>query len=128
MPDCMSDAAGTPLANVDIEVFDASGQRVDFERTDATGAYQSEELLAGSYFVRTRRAPAGLIDELYNDIPCPDGGCDELDGTPVVVTEGSDTPNIDFALGAGSQMARRDCFDALQLRRSPSGITARWRF
>jgi hypothetical protein len=54
-------------------------------------------LAAGNYFVRTTNY-SGFVDELYNNISCPDQSCNPTSGTPVPVSNGSDTGNIDFAL------------------------------
>ena len=92
-----------PLANVQVAVFlNLSEGWVTSVFTDASGAYvASGELPTGTYYVRTWSTP-DYIDEAYNNIPCPSGFCSS--GTPVYVSQGSSTPNIDFSLTPGGKI------------------------
>jgi protocatechuate 3,4-dioxygenase beta subunit len=106
------EATGDPVASASIAIWDQSGFFEDSAPTDALGRYVVAGLAAGTYFVSTELFSAGdLLDELYDDIPCPGGafddGCDPTDGTPVVVVSGSITPDVDFALGPGGAIAGR---------------------
>ena len=56
----------------------------------------SGPLLPGTYFARSWSFE-GYFDELYDDIDCADG-CTVTDGTPILVTAGATTSDIDFAL------------------------------
>ena len=38
------------------------------------------------------------VDELYDDVPCPNGNCNPVTGSPVAVTQGGTVSGIDFAL------------------------------
>jgi 5-hydroxyisourate hydrolase-like protein (transthyretin family) len=92
-------ATGNPIygGGAAIEIYDASGRKVCETNAYTWGYVAPAGLPGGSYFVRTvGRAP--FIDELYSNIPCPLGACTATDGTPVVVTPGSTTTGIDFAL------------------------------
>ena len=67
----------------------------------SSGACQSTGLASGDYFALSYDwgIDDGYIDELFDDIPCPEGSCDVTTGTPIPVILGLDTPGIDFALG-----------------------------
>ncbi|MCG6964783.1 MAG: S-layer homology domain-containing protein, partial [Acidobacteria bacterium] len=60
------------------------------------GTYSVDGLEPGIYYLKAS-AFLTYVDELYDNIPCNDG-CDVTTGTPVIVTDGADTPNIDFVL------------------------------
>lgn len=96
-----------------VRVWRASGDFAGAAQVDAAGAYLVGGLVSGSYYVSTLTYPTwslGLLDELYNDLPCPGGvpsGCDPTLGAPVVVTAGEATTGIDLALGVGGRLAGR---------------------
>ena len=98
-------ATSLPLANVFVEISDASGRNISgWENlSDATGAYVSRGLPAGTYYIRTNGTHA-YANELYDNMPW---GVTSSTGTPVVVTLGSVTANIDFGLNAGGFIAGR---------------------
>lgn len=81
--------------------------------TDSSGAFAFGSLAPGAYFVSTFPYPTwetGLLDELYDDVPCPGGmpnGCDPDLATPVLVVDGEMTTDIDFELGPGGRIAGR---------------------
>jgi len=78
--------------------YDAQGRLVTDAYTDSGGAYSSNGgLTPGVYFVRTNMLTT-YIDELYDDIPCPNGDCQITSGTPVLVTGTATTPGVDFVL------------------------------
>ena len=92
---------GEPLTG-SVVVWDEQGNRVDHGSVDEYGgaAYVVSGLPSGSFFLSSWDIH-GYREELYDDIPCPAGaphGCDPTTGTPVEVTFGSITRNIDFAL------------------------------
>ena len=41
---------------------------------------------------------SGFLDELFRDRPCPLGECDPTAGTPIEVSGGVTTANVDFVL------------------------------
>ena len=98
---------GLPISNGLMEFWDADGDLISSAFTDQEGTYTSPGLPAGSYFVSTLIAfsslnPEPYINELYDDISCPQGGdvsCDPVTGASISVTAGLTTPGIDFALG-----------------------------
>ena len=94
---------GAPVAGVWVW-FEATtpSSPVPAAATDALGHYASGALPAGSYYaVANPQFSPGLLKQLYRNVPCPGGVCPTASGTPVVVTAGAVTPNIDFALQPG---------------------------
>jgi protocatechuate 3,4-dioxygenase beta subunit len=88
-----------PAVDVDVDVWNSSGQFVGYAYTSNTGAYQVNGLAPGNYFVVAESYY--FIDELYDDIPCPGGaftGCNPASGTSLAVSLGATTAGIDFAL------------------------------
>lgn len=93
----------TGLVGVGIEIFDTAGNWLNIAFTDGAGGYVSFGLPAGFYHARTWN-DQGLINELYDDIPC--SFCDVTAGALIQVTAGGvDTPDIDFALGVGGTIS-----------------------
>ncbi|MEM7354224.1 MAG: carboxypeptidase regulatory-like domain-containing protein, partial [Acidobacteriota bacterium] len=92
-----SEVNGDLLANVNIDVWDESGSPVAFASTDGGGNYLVVDVPVGS-FVVTARATGVFVDELYDDLPCPDLSCDLSTGTPVLVADEVTTTGIDFDL------------------------------
>ena len=90
--------SGTPLANVSVRAYTASGSAVgDAVRTDVAGVYAILGLVTGTFYVRTSIG-SPYYDELYNDLPCWDGSCVVTAGTGISVTAGQSTGGIDFVL------------------------------
>jgi hypothetical protein len=52
----VTNANGTPLANVEVRTFDSTGDNVDETFTDASGNWTSTGLPSGTYYVGTRRS------------------------------------------------------------------------
>ncbi len=88
---------GSPLGSAYVELFDASGDWYAEAATDSGGHYRVDVVPAGSYFAETTLYGDWYLNELYNDIQCPDW-CDPTTGTPIAVTSGQITDRIDFAL------------------------------
>jgi len=89
---------GDPIADTGVEIFNSQGTFVSYGYSDFSGNYQSYGgLAAGNYFARTDNYQ-GFIDELFDNILCPDEGCDPTSGTAIAVSTGADTGNVDFAL------------------------------
>ena len=94
------DVSGAPLPGVLVEVWSATGDDIDVVETDLDGRYSSA-LAPGEYFVTTFNL-FGLLDELYDDLPCSKGGgngCDPTTGVPIQVLAETITGDIDFSLG-----------------------------
>ncbi len=98
---------GAPLAGVGIDVWRPDGQLLTSTSTDAAGRYFFD-LYEGHYRVSTD-AGLGGIDELFDDLACPQGSayaglCDPLQGTLVEVTSGLPA-TADFVLSVASLFA-----------------------
>lgn len=88
--------SGNPIAaGVEVVAYDEAGGYRRSSYTSSVGTYTLERLQPGSYTLATRSDT--FLDELYDDMPCPDG-CDVTTGDPVSVTVDTATPGIDFAL------------------------------
>ena len=96
--------SGEGLPAVQVQFFDRSNVRIGAAVTGADGRYSTPGLSVGSYFARTSNT-GGFIDERYNNQVCL--GCVANLGTPIVVTAGSITADIDFALDAGGSFRGR---------------------
>jgi hypothetical protein len=68
-------------------------------RADAEGKYTLEGLPAGDYIVGVQAKGTAYLGEVYDNVHSPD------EATPVTVTEGADTPGIDFGLDRGAQIS-----------------------
>lgn len=88
-------ASASALGFEEIRVYDGSGLLRELEITASDGGYTAPDLPTGTYFVLA--SASSHVDELYDDISCPDG-CDPTTGTGVGVTAGSTTADVDFAL------------------------------
>ncbi len=91
-------ATGEPVANVRINTWRSGG--VGSTHTGPTGAF-FDSLGPGTFFLSTDNH-IDLLDEVYDDLPCPNGSawrgrCDPMAGTPVVV-EGPPTEVLEIAL------------------------------
>jgi hypothetical protein len=78
-----------------VGVFNSSAVQVGNASTNASGVYTVGGLPTGTYYARA--SASTYFDELYDDLPCQ-AGCTVTSGTGILVTTGSNTPDIDFAL------------------------------
>lgn len=93
-------ATGLPLQNVEVHVHDLSNNHITLGFTDASGSYTSfDGLPAGNYAVFALNH-ARYVDEVYNNVPCPGGGCSIGAASNVSVNLGTVTP-INFSLDPG---------------------------
>lgn len=88
-----------PLANVEINISDSTGNRIDSIFTDASGNFSSAGLPSGTYYANTFNSQ-GYADELYSDFLCPGGSCNPVNGTAIPVTVPG-TATIAFVLAPG---------------------------
>jgi putative Ig domain-containing protein/carboxypeptidase family protein len=103
----VTDANSIPIEGAGVEIYDSSGNFVSYGYTDVNGDYTAEfGLQTGTYFARTYTFYGEYLDELYDNIPCTEW-CDPTTGTPISVTTGNDTGNINFALDRGGAIAGR---------------------
>jgi hypothetical protein len=87
-----------------VSVFDAQGRSAAWSYADAAGLYEVVGLPPGSYFVRADPTWP-YLDEVFDDVPCYDGGCDPTTGTPVPVALGTTTTGIDLSVPRGGSVS-----------------------
>jgi len=106
-------SSGLPLAGVAVDFWSLGGSWQATQVTDADGRY-AIQLDSGPYFVTTD-SDLGLIDEVWNNLACPDGSayeglCDPLLGQEVAVSQDSPYAEVSFAL-SGSDLMFEDGFE-----------------
>jgi hypothetical protein len=99
-----SAATGGGVPNAYVRIFGSAGVEVASDYADAAGNYQVSSLHPGTYYAVSQN-DQGLIDELYDDLPCPALSCSATSGTPIVVVAGATTSGVDFALARGGSIA-----------------------
>lgn len=93
-----------------VPVFFCAGSTCVSQTTNANGNYTA--VLAVGTYVAYTAAPAPLVDEVYDDIPCPiQPGCSTSAantlGARIVVTAGSVANGVNFALSPGATITGR---------------------
>jgi hypothetical protein len=94
----VSDAAG-PLYNVHVDACALDDSFCMGNETDQFGNYLISGLPAGEYRVFVWGDQGGWIDEYYFETPF------HHEATPVLVVEGTVTPDIDFTMEAGGSIS-----------------------
>ncbi len=95
---------GQPLESVRIDVFEVSGERLEYFDTDATGAFHTDGLFAGTYYLSASNLSnpgEHHLPEIFDDLACvgqPGFDCDPTKGTALPLSWGGATTGIDFAL------------------------------
>lgn len=85
-----TDTFNNPLPTGTAFLYGANGIEITSAPV-ANGIWEFSGLANGTYFVLIRNS-SGLIDQLWNNIPCPAGACNiAATGTPIVLT-GADAP------------------------------------
>lgn len=89
-----------PLADIDLDVFDSGGVRVNAQaKTDPDGAFEIGALAPGVYLLRADPSPAqGFARTYYPNTPSDSGA------TPIGVATGVRTSNVDFSLATGGRI------------------------
>lgn len=101
----VSDVNGTPIAGVNVLASSSSNPAVSISAiTNALGFYSvpSTGMAPANYNLRTINA-LGYVNEVYDDLPCAPT-CNVTAGTPVAVTGGQTTTNINLALVLGNRI------------------------
>jgi len=91
-----------PISGGIVSIYNDAGLPQGYVFSNIDGSYSKGGLVAGSYFARTSNT--NHIDELWNDIPCVQGSCSVLDGTPITVTATS-TATANFVLDKGGTIS-----------------------
>jgi len=103
----VADASNSPLAQVDVNVYDADG---DWRRGGVTatgGAYVVSGLPEpGPYYAVTEASRFNYVDLWYSGVPTGAGGIPS-NAYPIGVMAGCTTSNVDFALPAGGCVSGR---------------------
>ena len=94
-------ANGSDITTGQVLIFDSNNTFMGFSQIDEVGYYHFSGLTAGSYYATTNNT--GFFDELWNDLPCPQGNCDATSGTPIVFNDVNVT--ADFALNIGATIS-----------------------
>ncbi|MCH5377384.1 MAG: carboxypeptidase regulatory-like domain-containing protein, partial [Planctomycetes bacterium] len=78
-----TDNQGIPLPNGTATVFSATGQEI---KTGGVfnGSFFINGLADGTYYLLITNG-SGLVDQLFDGLPCPGGSCDVTGGTPIVL-------------------------------------------
>lgn len=85
-----TDTFNNPLPTGTATLYDSTGAEITTAPV-ANGIWEFSGLANGTYFVLIRNS-SGLIDQLYDNIPCPAGACNiAATGTPIVLT-GTEAP------------------------------------
>jgi hypothetical protein len=92
--------SGDPITSGIVEARSVSTGALYSDGLDSLGQYRIERLPPGTYYVATKNATVHA-DEVWDDVPCPPGGCAMTVGTPVTASLDSTTTGIDFALELG---------------------------
>ncbi|MEZ5333555.1 MAG: carboxypeptidase regulatory-like domain-containing protein [Thermoanaerobaculia bacterium] len=84
----VTDDAGAPVQGVTLHAWSSQGFLYGAATTGPDGRYQID-LPSGIFYLSTRNE-AGLPEELWDNVPCPDGPavqglCDPLQGDPITV-------------------------------------------
>lgn len=97
-----------PIEYSEVNIYDSAGNNIAYGYADETGTYHVDYvgLSTGNYFATSYAYDYDYVNELYDNIPCQNF-CDVLTGTPIPVTVGSDTGNIDFGLDHGGRISGR---------------------
>ncbi len=88
-------ATGLPISSVRVGVWTASGE-AGSAYTGSDGAFRVTGLPAGTYYAKTNTWQA-YADQLYDGLLC-EPTCTATSGTPIVVSLGVETGDVDFSL------------------------------
>jgi protocatechuate 3,4-dioxygenase beta subunit len=104
----VTDTSGTPLQGIAVAIFSASGTgAANTASTNSSGVFSFGRLAPGTYYARTINTPTqffGYLNQLYNGGSCA-FSCNVTSGTPIPVSAGALTPNINFALPAEGRVS-----------------------
>jgi len=95
-------ASAAPLAGVGITVYDGNHSIMGSAATSVDGTYAVNGLPTGVYYAKTSNTQ-GYLNRLYETVTCL--ACGLIGGTPISVTAGSTTANVNFTLGTDGAIA-----------------------
>ncbi len=118
-----ADAGGAPIPGLIVVALGRNDFALSFDRTDSDGRYRIGGLPADSYFVSVNAFllldDNDYVTEFYNNTS------DIALALDVVVTNGAETPNIDFGLALGGSVRGRVTAEAGGAGIPFSAVTAR---
>lgn len=93
--------ADEPVDHIRVIAYDATGMEVERDGTDSDGDYRLKGLATGDYRLEFEVYPssANLLGEFYDDEPTL------AEATPVAVTVGADTPDVNASLATGGSVS-----------------------
>jgi len=92
-------ATTDPIEDARVSIYNSDDYLVEWDWTDASGAYRIDSLTPGTYTVWTDVSTHK--GELFDDVSCPvepPAGCSFADATPVMVAINGTVSGIDFDL------------------------------
>jgi hypothetical protein len=95
-------AAGT--ANARLYSLDGVQQYVALN-LEPDGSYRFGGIMPGTWHVVLSSGNQGLIDERYDDVPCPRNSCDSALGMEVTITAGGEITGVDAVLDSGATVS-----------------------
>ncbi len=108
-----TDPFGNPLPDGTAVLLDSTGLPVT-STAISDGLWSFDGLSEGTYYLLIENN-LGLVDELFDDVPCPGGSCDITGlGTPITIGDsglmtvgerGGSQPSIDVVLDEGSAIS-----------------------
>jgi 5-hydroxyisourate hydrolase-like protein (transthyretin family) len=90
------------VRNAVVHVYDTQGFEVGSVTTDVAGTFLSPPVPAGSYFAQATNT-SGYVNQLYQGTVCV--LCTVTTGTPISLTAGAVTSNVNFSLQVGGRVA-----------------------
>ncbi len=97
-------SSGAPVAGQFVDVFLTDGGYATTGFADGLGSYVVSGLTTGSYYARAA-SREGYTPLLFDGIACPFFACNPQDGDLISVTQGADTPDIDFEQTLGGSIS-----------------------
>jgi hypothetical protein len=98
----VTDTSGLVVGGVPVSVFSPAGVLAEKTVASVSGQFRVT-LPAGSYRARAD-VSATHGGEIFSELPCTSTSCDVTAGTPIAVTTGTITPNINFTLASCSAL------------------------
>ena len=96
---------GMPIGSMSVQVYNSVGSFLTSTITSGTGKFTVSNLSAGTYYARTSSSGTqNWVNELYDNIFCIQT-CGITAGTPIAVTAGATTSEINFALSPGGAIS-----------------------
>lgn len=97
-------ATAAPVGGVQVSIYDAAGTLMSSATSDDAGRFVTwSGLPSGTYFAQA--VGTGYISQLYSAIDCNTTTCSPASGSPIQVTAGTVTADINFPMVAGGTVS-----------------------